>query len=107
MLLISCLQPVRLPQAFRMTATCSAQQHSRGLFKYKLQIAYNGSSYQGFQVQRHLSYKDTVQGQLERVWSQLFQEDSSVTAMQVAGRTDSGVHAQGQVLAFRICISLT
>ena len=97
---------MRLPTALGMIACCSVQQHSRGLFKHKLQIAYNGTSYQGFQVQRHLSHKDTVQGELERVWSQLFQEDPVVMAMQAAGRTDSGVHAKGQVFASRMRESL-
>ncbi|KAK9817350.1 hypothetical protein WJX74_009648 [Apatococcus lobatus] len=36
-----------------MTSTAnSVQRHSRGLFKYKLQIAYNGTNYQGCQGAR-------------------------------------------------------
>ena len=80
-------------------------RQQQGVYKYKLRLAYNGIKYQGFQVQRHLSFRDTVQGQIEHVWAQLFQEAEDVSAMQVAGRTDSGVHAQGQVFAIMTFIA--
>lgn len=56
-----------------------------------LTIAYNGTNFLGSQTQK--SSKNTVLGQLEHVLNQL-NIDSKVIA---SGRTDRGVHANGQV----------
>jgi tRNA pseudouridine38-40 synthase len=58
-------------------------------------VAYDGTDFCGFQVQ---AAERTVQGELEAALARITQEPVRVTA---AGRTDSGVHAQGQVVAFR------
>jgi tRNA pseudouridine38-40 synthase len=58
---------------------------------YKLTIQYDGTDFHGWQVQNNLR---TVQGELERVLSLL--EDSEVNVAG-SGRTDAGVHAEGQV----------
>ncbi len=58
----------------------------------KLTIAYDGSTYAGWQIQPDRS---TVQGTFEATWQRLTQESLRVTA---AGRTDAGVHALGQVI---------
>ncbi len=57
-------------------------------------VAYDGTDFWGFQVQAE---GRTVQGTLEAALAQITQEQIRVVA---AGRTDSGVHALGQVVAF-------
>lgn len=57
-------------------------------------VAYDGTDYQGFQRQAD---GPTVQGVLEEALGQITQTPTTVLA---AGRTDAGVHAEGQVIAF-------
>lgn len=59
-------------------------------------IEYDGADFYGFQLQAH---ERTVQGELERVVEAITGEKRRVNG---AGRTDRGVHAQGQVIGFRI-----
>ena len=59
-----------------------------------LTIEYEGTRYHGFQSQ---ACAPTVQGELERAIRQLTGEPARV---QAAGRTDAGVHALAQVIAF-------
>lgn len=63
--------------------------------RYAALIEYDGSAYHGFQRQRE--GEPTVQGELEKAIKLLAQENITITG---AGRTDSGVHALGQVIAF-------
>jgi len=63
---------------------------------YKLLIQYDGTDFHGWQVQEN---SRTIQGELERVISML--EDSPV-AVVGSGRTDAGVHAEGQVANVRL-----
>jgi tRNA pseudouridine38-40 synthase len=58
---------------------------------FKLLIQYDGTDFHGWQVQEG---QRTVQGELERVLSLL--EDAKVHVAG-SGRTDAGVHAEGQV----------
>jgi tRNA pseudouridine38-40 synthase len=58
-------------------------------------VAYDGTDFCGFQVQ---AAQRTVQGDLEAALAAVTQETVRVVG---AGRTDSGVHALGQVVAFR------
>ena len=60
-----------------------------------LGIEYNGLPYKGWQIQPRVP---TVQGELEAALSQV--ADTPIREMQVAGRTDAGVHASGQVVHF-------
>ncbi|MFZ5645208.1 MAG: tRNA pseudouridine(38-40) synthase TruA [Bacillota bacterium] len=62
----------------------------------KLTIAYDGTSYHGFQEQRGTGLP-TVQEVLERELSGLARFKVQVVG---AGRTDAGVHAKGQVVNF-------
>lgn len=62
---------------------------------YKLTIAYDGTNYVGFQVQPN---GPTIQAALMRAATELFGQGVTITG---AGRTDSGVHARGQVVALR------
>jgi len=57
-------------------------------------VSYDGTSYSGFQTQLDVP---TVQETLEAALAQVAQESVTVLA---AGRTDAGVHAVGQVIAF-------
>jgi tRNA pseudouridine38-40 synthase len=61
----------------------------------RLVIEYNGSAYAGWQYQPN---QKTVQGELETALNKLTTEKITVHA---AGRTDTGVHALGQVVSFR------
>ncbi len=61
-----------------------------------LRLAYDGTHYHGFQRQPEAHGK-TIQGELESVWKKLFAEDIRIVT---AGRTDTGVHASGQVVNF-------
>jgi tRNA pseudouridine38-40 synthase len=57
-------------------------------------VAYDGTDYGGFQRQTNAP---TVQATLEATLAQVTQETVTVLS---AGRTDAGVHAAGQVVAF-------
>lgn len=63
--------------------------------KYVLKVEYKGTDYSGWQSQDH---GNTVQDHLEKAIKQLFIEKA--TRLQVAGRTDAGVHSLGQVTHF-------
>lgn len=64
---------------------------------YKSIIAYDGTDFQGFQ--RQAEGLRTVQGVIENALCDLGWRGRSITA---AGRTDAGVHARGQVIAFSL-----
>ncbi len=62
--------------------------------RLKLIVEYDGTNYVGWQLQLN---GPSVQGQVQRALRELTGQDITVAA---AGRTDSGVHARGQVVAF-------
>ncbi|HZD24250.1 MAG TPA: tRNA pseudouridine(38-40) synthase TruA [Acidimicrobiia bacterium] len=61
---------------------------------YRLDVAYDGSGFRGYAFQ---TGQRTVQGELEEALI-TYLKTSVVTS--VAGRTDAGVHARGQVVSF-------
>lgn len=68
---------------------------------YKLLIQYDGTDFHGWQVQEN---DRTIQGELERVIGML--EDAKVSVIG-SGRTDAGVHAEGQVANVMVRRSFT
>lgn len=63
--------------------------------RYKAVISYDGTQYAGFQVQPNAN---TVQAEIEKTLKR-FNRGKSVV-IHPSGRTDSGVHAKGQVIHF-------
>ena len=73
----------------------SAQPHSQ-LQTWKLTLAYDGSDFQGWQVQPGLP---TIQGELQAALGRITGE---TPLPQGSGRTDAGVHALAQVASFAL-----
>lgn len=65
--------------------------------RYQAILAYDGTRFAGFQRQRRTNQLPTVQGLLEQALQKLGWRGERVL---YAGRTDRGVHAFGQVVAF-------
>lgn len=68
----------------------------------RLDICYDGTRYRGWQ--RLARREDTIQGKLETALSRILEEPIEISG---SGRTDSGVHAKGQVANFHCESTLT
>lgn len=69
---------------------------------FKLVIEYDGTNYQGWQIQNYKSRKiKTIQGEIEKVLEKIFGNKIKLIG---SGRTDRGVHALGQVANFK-CVT--
>lgn len=66
----------------------------------KLTISYDGAAYKGWQLQKNGA---TVQGKLEKAIKKVLGKEHRVHG---ASRTDSGVHAKGQVAHFKTASSI-
>ena len=64
------------------------------MLNYKITIQYDGTNYHGWQIQPD---GRTIQGELTRALSLL---DHRHVTVHGAGRTDAGVHAEGQIASF-------
>ncbi len=67
------------------------------LQNYKLIVQYEGTRYQGWQ--RQGTTGNTLQGKFEAILTKM---SGNIVTVQASGRTDSGVHAYGQVVNFHI-----
>lgn len=65
-----------------------------GMARYKVVLAYDGTAFSGMQRQKN---GRSVQAEVETALRQIGWDGKSIL---VAGRTDAGVHASGQVVAF-------
>ncbi|RQD77469.1 MAG: tRNA pseudouridine(38-40) synthase TruA [Candidatus Syntrophonatronum acetioxidans] len=65
------------------------------MVNYKLTLSYDGTNYHGFQIQKNAV---TVQEILEKGLFKIYREKIRIIA---ASRTDTGVHARGQVINYR------
>ena len=63
---------------------------------FKITFEYDGAEFAGWQIQAQ--GERTVQGEMEAVIAKVFKQPLKVIA---SGRTDSGVHARGQVASFK------
>ncbi|AGY82646.1 MULTISPECIES: tRNA pseudouridine(38-40) synthase TruA [Carnobacterium] len=63
--------------------------------RYKLIVQYDGTHFAGFQIQPH---DRTVQGEIQRALKIMTKGKEVI--IHGSGRTDSGVHAKGQVIHF-------
>ena len=63
--------------------------------RLKLLIAYVGTCYSGWQIQEKPSPPPTVQGEMEKALRTITGQNIRAHG---SGRTDSGVHAHGQVV---------
>ncbi len=64
---------------------------------FKLTIEYDGTDFAGWQIQKN--GERTVQAEIKKACDSIFKADVTVIA---SGRTDSGVHAEGQVVHFHV-----
>src|SRR6267143_3844250 len=68
---------------------------------FKLTIQYDGTDFHGWQMQGELR---TVQGELSKALSQI---DGREVVVNGSGRTDAGVHAEGQVASVNLQKKIT
>jgi len=69
--------------------------------KIKMLLSYDGTDYAGWQRQgpKSLDRRPTIQATLEDCLSKVF---NTPIVIQTSGRTDAGVHAEGQVVHFKV-----
>lgn len=72
---------------------CDSSSEESMLERYKFTVSYNGTAYQGFQIQGETK---TIQLELENALRKLGWNERGIIG---AGRTDTGVHAVAQVFS--------
>ena len=70
-------------------------EEERSFRRIALVVEYDGTAYGGSQYQKN---SRTIQGEMEKALKKLTGER---TRLALAGRTDAGVHAKGQMVSFR------
>lgn len=65
----------------------------------KFKLSYDGTNYNGWQIQAYQENVTTIQGVVQRAAQEIFDEKVEVIG---SGRTDAGVHALGQVANVQI-----
>lgn len=88
--------PVNVPDPAPERPSDSGTLQLAPVPRYKMLLAYDGTAYQGWQVQPD---GNTIQGRVEEALSRMAKGPMSVVA---AGRTDAGVHALGQAAHFHL-----
>ena len=78
----------------KMSRTAARHFCENNFMKYAIVVAYDGTNYRGWQTQKN---GISVQSVLEKAAEETFGKRVNITA---SGRTDSGVHAAGQVCHF-------
>ena len=73
----------------------------KDFFRYKIKISYDGLNYFGWQNQPQ---KNTVQGEIEKALFKI--SGNKLITIEGSGRTDTGVHARGQIAHFDLPKSL-
>lgn len=68
---------------------------------FKLTLEYDGTDFFGFQKQKD---RRTVQEELEKVFRRVFARPVKISA--ASGRTDRGVHAEGQVVNVKVATEI-
>lgn len=82
-------------------AVCCLLYAVRLQMNFKLTIQYDGTDFHGWQIQEGLR---TVQGELTRALSLI---DDREVVVHGSGRTDAGVHAEGQVASLHLRREIT
>lgn len=77
-----------------MIDSTEEEQPTQHTTRVLLEIAYDGTDFLGWGIQPNLR---TVQGTIEAAMAVLFTKHGGAPRLTVAGRTDAGVHATGQV----------
>ncbi|MGE6594394.1 tRNA pseudouridine(38-40) synthase TruA, partial [Bacillus mycoides] len=70
--------------------------------KVKCTVSYDGTHFKGYQVQPG---QRTVQTEIESALARMHKQDELIPIV-ASGRTDSGVHAKGQVIHFDTPLSI-
>ena len=93
---------LHLSSSSSISSSISSSQNTKEIadsdkkIRYRGRVAYNGSTFKGWQVQ---AKGRTVQGEIEQMLSRRFDRQVKIVG---AGRTDSGVHARGQAFHFDV-----
>ena len=75
-------------------STFSISPPSKGEIRYRLQVAYDGTTFHGFAINPDVK---TIEGLLTESITKVL---GSTPVLTCAGRTDAGVHAKAQIVSF-------